>query len=231
MRLVTSFGDHGYDVYGEKFLKSYHQHCDLPLTVYYEVKRSFPKAKRMEYKPLSDVPGLVEFLSDPVVATNGGKDPKDYRFQINRFCRKAFVQFHELEKGGKFAWIDADVEFKGKADSVKIKNTIKDTYVAYMGRENFHPCTSFLGFDCNHADHDKFLEAYRHIYLSKEVFKLTEWHDAFVFNHVRLQTGVKSKNLCDGIMKAVGSRNVFDMVFPFARHKKGNRKYEWCKKE
>lgn len=229
MRLFTSFGDQGYDVYGEKFLKSYKNNCDLPLTVYYEEKRSFPKAKRIDYVPLWDVPGVADYLNDPEISSNKGKN--DWRFDVNKFCRKVFCQIHELRKGGKLAWIDADMEFKFKADEKQIKDTIKNTYIAYLGREKFHPCTSFVGWDCNHEDHDKFLKAYEHIYLSKEIFSLPEWHDAFVFNHVRLQTGVKSKNLCEGKPLATGSRNVFDLVFPFGRHKKGARKYSWCKKE
>jgi len=230
MRLVTSFGDAGYDVYGEKFLKSYKQHCDLPLTVYYEIKRSFPKANRIEYRDMYEVPNLQEYLSIQGLKENMGHG-EDWRFNIFKFCRKAFIQFDELKMGGKFAWMDADVEFKTKADEAFIKNTVKDTYIAYLGREGFHCCTSFVGFNTDHEDHPRFLKAFEDIYLSGGVFKLQEWHDAYVFQHLLNETGVKAKNLCQNIRMAAGSRNVFDMVFKFGRHKKGNRKFSWCVKE
>ena len=148
----------------------------------------------------------------------------DFRFQIYRFSRKAFTQIEELKKGGQVCWLDADIETQSKADINKIKKMLKEVCIAYMGRENFHPCTSFVGFNCNHPDMVKFLSAYESIYTSFDVFKLREWHDAYVFDYILKETKVKSRNISENIKGKSPHFNVFNYCFPFARHKKGNLK-------
>ena len=90
-----------------------------------------------------------------------------------------------------------------------------------MGRIGFNVCTSFVGWDADHPDNVRFTDAYEDIYLSEKVLDLSEWHDGFVFDVVRRQTAVESKNLSP---KAEGTVNIFDRVFPFGHHKKGNLK-------
>lgn len=228
MRFITSFGDSGYDLYGEKFLKSFIRHWDAPLTVYYEEKRSFPKAKRVKYVPLFDVPHVEDYLKQEIVYKT--KNNPDFRFQIFKFCRKSFVQIEEIKQGGKVFWLDADIETSQKANLNKIKRTLDNVCISYMGRRGFHPCTSFVGFNADHPEMIKFLAAYQDIYLSKEVFTLPEWHDAYVFNVIRERSGVPCNDIASHIQGKMQSFNVFNHCFSFARHKKGNRKHKECKK-
>jgi hypothetical protein len=233
MRLFTSFGNDGYDLYGEKFLTSYQKFGTLPITIYYEVKRDFPEHELISYENLFSVSALDAYLARKLVATNGGIDKMHqqyWRYNINKFCRKVFAQFVELEKGGQIAWIDADMTIRSKMDDQQIIDSLNDTYIAYLGRNNFHPCTSYVAWDCDHKDHEIFLPYYKGLYTSMGVFKLEEWHDAFVFGKTIEKLDVKTKNLAKDKRMANGSVNVFDLVFKWGRHKKGNRKYDWCKK-
>lgn len=222
MRFITSFGDSGYDLYGEKFLKSYIKHWDAPLNVYYEEKRSFPKSKKISYRSLWDVPNVKDYLDRPRPSLH--KHTRDFRFQIYKFCRKSFVQIEEIKQGGEVFWLDADVLAKSKADINKIKKTVKDVCIAYMGREGYHPCTSFVGFNASHPDMPRFLSMYEDVYLSEKVFDIPEWHDAYVFNYVRKESKVKCRNIAEHIKGQKPHFNVFNYCFPFAVHKKGNLK-------
>ncbi|NIV11010.1 MAG: hypothetical protein GWN62_06875 [Aliifodinibius sp.] len=127
-----------------------------------------------------------------------------------------------MRKGGVFFWIDADVVTRSKCDEKLLKKYIEGTFLSYMGRQGFNVCTSFIGFN-EHPDRERFCNAYEDIYLSKRVFEIPEWHDGFVFDWVRKETGVASRNLSPD---AKGICNVFDKVIPFAHHKKGNLKME-----
>lgn len=237
MKLVTSFGDEGYDIYGEKMLKSfikYDKHDTL--TVYYEVKRRFPRHKRIEYIDCHSFPEFDEFLARPEIASNGpnGEGDKNWRFAVNRFGRKAIVQIHEMYRGDnnhRWCWLDADTEFKAPVPEGVWDKTFQGKPLSYLGRISFHPCTSFIGFDNRAGELDKFYDAYRDVWTGPKLFSIPEWHDAFVFNWIRQAVGVPSTNILENNKNAVGSRNVFNMAFNFCNHKKGARKYDWCTKE
>ena len=232
MRFITSFGDSGYDLYGEKFLKTFIRYWDAPLNVYYEEKRRFPKSKKINYLPLWEVPHVEEYLKRPKVQKTAKIE--DYRFQVHKFSRKSFVQIDEIRKGGKVFWLDADIETSEKADIQKVLRHLKGTAICYMGREGFYPCTSFVGFDGNHELIHYFVEAYEDIYLSEEIFNIPEWHDAYVFDWVRKKVveehDLPTRNISRHIKRGLLSYNVFNFCFPWARHKKGQRKYKSCQK-
>lgn len=207
---MTSFGPAGYKKYGEKFLKSWLDHTDIPLVVYVEEKDRYPKGP--EYRDLWQIPHCKDWV-------DATEPTADFRFNIHAFVRKAFVQIQELkENAGMVCWIDADVVIREHVTAKLFKDKIGDAYIAYMGRVDYHPCTSFIGFNCAHPDNEVFLRAYESIYMTGQVMKLQEWHDAYVFYHVLLQTGVSARNLSPWGRMA---ENVFDKVFPFGHHKKG----------
>jgi hypothetical protein len=236
MRLITSFGPDGYELYGEKMIKSfikYDKHDTL--TVFYEKKERFPRHKRIEYVDCGDISGFVEYLDRPEIINNGpnGEGQKNWRYDVNRFGRKAMVIIHAMRTycDSRWAWIDADTEFKAHVPEGAWEKTVRDAPLSYLGRISFHPCTSFIGFDNRRGELDIFYDAYEDVWTSTKIFSIPEWHDAFVFNWIRKAIGVKSHDIMENNKNAVGSRNVFDMAFPFCRHKKGQRKFAWCTKE
>ena len=213
MRAMTSFGPDGYKKYGEKMLKSWLDHTDIPLTVYTEGKGKYPKGP--EYRCLWDIPYVKEWVehTEPVA---------DFRFNIHVFVRKAFVQIQELkENHGNVMWIDADVVFREHFSARQFKEKMNGVYCAYLGRRDYHPCTSFIGFNCALPENERFLREYEQIYMTGEVLKLPEWHDAYVFGHVLKLSEVSCRNLSPW---GKPMENVFNKVFSFAHHKKGDLK-------
>jgi len=234
MRLVTSFHDEGYDLYGKKFLESFIEHWDIPLTVYYEIKRDFPVDNRITYKPLFELERLTDYLSREKIQVISVIN--NWKFNLFKFCRKAFIQAEEM-KYEPFFWIDADVVIDRKPD-IDLTDLLGDSLVAYMKRINYHPCTSLVGFNTKHPEMPEFRHGYINQYLTDDVLTYPEWHDAYVFgryvnsyvNSKTIYAGnyIDVKNLCWNIPnedKGFAS-NVFNLVLPFARHNKGNLKYE-----
>ena len=68
--------------------------------------------------------------------------------------------------------------------------------------------------------------SYVNVYLSGDIFHLTEWHDSFIVDQVREGTDVSARNLTAEI-KTEGPANIFDMSFlgEYAHHLKGQLKF------
>jgi hypothetical protein len=214
MRAITSFGPNGYKVYGKAMLEGWVEHSNIPLIAYVEEDADYPDG--VEIRSLWDVPNVSAFLKMTNPAVN-------YMFDVNRFSRKSFVQIQALREFGEpVFWFDADISINGPFPD--LKEFIDGTFIAYMGRGNFYPCTSFVGFNV-HPKRQQFADDYEAIYLTGDIYNLPEWHDAFVFNYIRTSGRYPSRDIARDT-GAKGSANVFDFIFQNAHHKKGNRKFE-----
>ena len=220
---VTSFSPDGYALYGEKFLLSFLAHSDESITVYYEDVPPPLTDERIIYKNLFDVPGCLQFLEVclRVPAFKGEVNGKvNYRYNIFRFSRKSFAQIDAAQYDDKLFWIDADVVLK---DTLEIPE-FDGKFMMYLGRPKWHSCASFVGWDNTHKQANEFWSVYMQLYLSGQIFILPEWHDSFILDEIRNGLQLESKNLADGI-NIDGPFNVFDHVFSWGNHKKGNLKY------
>lgn len=224
MKCVTSFGPEGFELYGRRFLETYVEHVGLPIDVYIEdVKPDF-KHPLVTYRELLSVPGCMDFLRlSQFPAAQGhpwGENKYNYRYDAFRFCRKMFAICDATERQrGYLYWIDADVEFQGKFEMPEDFG-----FMCYLGRPEWHSCTSFLGFDTRHPQSQVFFKRLRAIYTTGSVFILPEWADPQVIDWMREQSGLPAKNLAEGL-DLKGPANVFDYVFATAKHKKGNLKF------
>jgi len=212
LRAITSWSDEGYEIYGKRFLETWLEFSEIPITVYTEGFKELP----VETKNLWDVPGCVEFVREAHGTDN-------YRFNSRKFARKAYAQMDAFKNGGIVLWFDADVVFTDKLTKDYVAKRL-GPYISYMARQDFYPCSSFVAWDTEHQDHPKFLAEYERLYYQRALYKEKEWHDAFILDVAIQRTGVEAKDLCKGMEKAARSANVFDMVFPMGHHKKGPRK-------
>lgn len=227
--IVTSFGPDGYQQYGKAFLESYVKYCDAPLTVYFETHQPHFSHPLVTFKDLFSIPRSREFL-DAVgrLPAFGGviNGERNYRFDVAKFSRKVFAQW-DAARGhtGKLFWFDADVEFAAPLPSQRLEQMLAGVFMVYMGRSNTHSCASFIGWDNQHADAERFWHAYYDTLITGQIFVQREWHDSYYLDVVRQVLQVSARNL-SGHMR-FGSRpgNVFDEVFRgYATHKKGNLK-------
>jgi len=219
---VTSFSEEGFDIYGRTFLKSWLAHADIPIRVYIETdqpSKKHPKDKRIEYKNLMvDVPSCPDFIRDCPPVKGG------YRFDAAKFCRKIYAQLDILsEPFDAVYWFDADVILQRKLDEKLLKGWIKDVAVAYLGRDGFHCCSSFVGYNPNHPDLIEYWNGLHKLYNHRTLFTLKDgWTDCDAM--AKAMWGLATRNICEGNPAAKGAANVFDFYLP-GHHKKGNRKY------
>lgn len=225
--IVTSFHPDHYEIYGRQFLETYTSHMTHPLVVYVERQNEFPDFQHelVTFRDLKKVNGMMQTLSMTSFPAARGKlwggEELNYRFNVNGFCRKSFAQIdaafsHQSSGGSALYWLDADIEFSAQVEMP----SVHDTFMLYLGRQDYHSCTSFLGWNLSHPCWREFFNKYWAIYVTGTVFALSEWHDCAVVDFLREDLQLPAINMSEGIAES-GPFNVFDRVFAGAHHKKG----------
>ena len=115
----------------------------------------------------------------------------DYRFDAIRFSFKPFSIHQSLkyiqEDLDYLIWTDADLRCKKNFKSNDIIPFLpnKNELISYLGRKNAYSECGFLGFNLNHPEFNNFIDRVINIYTSGEIFSLQQWHDSWVWDHVR----------------------------------------------
>ncbi|RJO72849.1 MAG: hypothetical protein C4523_02440 [Myxococcales bacterium] len=187
-------------------------HWPIPITVFYEHKKPDFEHEKVSYIDLMADEDLIFFLIDHEweSAANGiqwddsGKPFANYRYQACKFARKIYaLTSPRMEDSDWLIWLDADIETHKDIDDRFFAETCKKEFVAsYLGRADWHHSEcGFVAYNINKRG-DDFLARMRDIYNSGELFDLDEWHDSFVFDHVRKkceESGLKFLNLSAGV--------------------------------
>lgn len=161
----------------------------------------------------------------------------NFRFDAWKFCRQGFIPFdtfiHMPDRygvGGQrdlLCWLDGDVVTHARVPPRAVENLLPPGKgVAYLGRGAKHSEIGFQLYDVSGLDRGegpaaRMLEMFRDIYATDEVFKLKEWHSAFVFDEARRRTGVAGHDLTPG-----GEGHVWHQspLRAWTDHLKGKRK-------
>ena len=104
--------------------------------------------------------------------------------------------------------------------------------MSYLGRTNFPPErpyteTGFLGFNLKHSQFKQFINRMVEVYCSGEIFSFVEWHDCWVYDHVRKEFEEKNinfKNISGPIFEKLAHPFVNCNLGKFFDHLKGDRK-------
>ena len=135
-------------------------------------------------------------------------------------------------------WLDADIKTV-KHISYEFLNSLVDKkkYMSYLGRSHVkkenvrYSENGFTIFNTRHPLHDLFWNKMDQMYNGGELFKLTEWHDSFVFDQVRIylekEKNCLNINISDFGIKDVGNEShvfVASILGDYMDHKKGLRK-------
>lgn len=161
----------------------------------------------------------------------------NFRFDAWKFCRQGFIPFDAMQwlevsppQRSLLCWLDGDVVTHAPVARGFIEGLLpagKD--VAYLGRGQKHSEIGFQLYDVSRigevgsADLPvvRMLKAFREIYATDEVFKLKEWHSAYVFDEARRRTGVAGHDLTPGGEGHVWHQSPLRAV---TDHLKGKRK-------
>jgi hypothetical protein len=184
--IVTTMHAKGWEETGRRMVESFLAHWNYPLTIYAE-----------DFDP--DIPGaevrkLPEWLADfkrvhstveaHVGRRNGGYD---YRFDAVKFAHKvaALTDFGENLTDGVLIWLDADTFTHADVTDEWLESLFPEpAYIAWLDRHNSHPECGFVMYRCSHPYHRNFMQSFRGLYTSGNLFKLAETHDSFALQYL-----------------------------------------------
>lgn len=230
---VTSFSPAGYELYGQRFLKSFLRYTDLEIVPFIEgndLDDSLIRP-RVHQALLKWSPGWSKFQENapPVM------QPCSYweRWDQNgrRFSHKVFAvtsSFAATEHRWRI-WIDADVEFHSPLYETTLRDLCpEDCCVSFLGRKNYawSEC-GFVAYKVSDPRVLALLADIRNVYTSGELFRLPRdrWHDSAVFDLCRQRSGIPEHEQ-HNISAGASGREVWEqtLLHKVAFHRKGPRR-------
>lgn len=190
-RVVTTMNAAGWEETGRRMAESFTARwpsaCQ-PLTIYAE--DFFPDiegvAVRILPKWLADFKQTYRNTPSARGIVGNGYD---YRFDAQKFAHKvaALTDFGEDLEDGVLIWLDADTFTHSDLTEEWLAGLFPEpAYIAWLDRYNCHPECGFVMFRCAHPYHRNFMQAFRNLYTTGELFKLRETHDSFALQHLVL---------------------------------------------
>lgn len=224
MLAVTSFAPKSFEKYAKRCIEGLVKNFPGKVVVYAEEPVSVPGADVRDFWGIKDSKRFIERIKRVHGADGMGSGQYDFRFDCNRFCRKAFAQEAVFDEDDLVFWIDADSIVKQPIPEEFLSELMAGVPLAYMGRKHSYTESGFLGFNTKHEDFPRFRERYLPWFTSGRVFQqLKGWHDCIAFDLAR--QGIKGRNLSpDGW--GYGSVMQSTVLEPYLTHLKGNRKFE-----
>lgn len=209
IRVCSGFNPAGYDLYGKQFLETFARHWPKAVELVCYVEDAV-KAPRGQMRPLWQIAGVTGFLDRHAKNPEAnGREPSDkwkdserrvgysYRWDARKFCRQLFIPEHAargLAVDDVLVWLDADVLTFADIPRGFVEGLLGDAEVCYLGRGKKHSEIGFWAVRIN-ARTKAFLTDLADTYRTDDVFKLREWHSAYVFDYVRQRHGLIERDL------------------------------------
>lgn len=210
--VVTTFNADGYAKYGQRmiqtFLKTWPQAVDL--IVYAENCTVTESAPNLEVRDIAVCKDLVAFKNQwqhvPKATGNISADPirgarvdakKSFKWDAVRFAHKVYAIFHCAQHitADILIWMDADTVCHSVITVADLDRLCPPQYnLCYLGRRGKFSECGLYAIQLKTAGAQRFLQEFQRMYdqAEKGIFQLKEWHDSFVFDHVR--TSVQGLN-------------------------------------
>jgi len=208
---VTTFNKNGYQLYGQKMLESFLNFwpANLKMMVYIEnfaIDKDLANNLRILTRDLNAVQDLTIFKNRHKNNQKAhgfwpeGRTAKEFQFDAVRFSHKVFSLYDCFKNPPleykSMIWLDGDtITFRPVPDNfletVAPRNfwnsgVGKQKYgISYLGRSRQHSECGFMSFNKTHPLMPAFWEMFADMYRTDQIFDLAEWHDSFVFDHVR----------------------------------------------
>lgn len=189
--VITSMNNKFYHQYGKAMIDSFLKRWpeSIRLYVYHEDKlNDLEENSRVEKVNLYDVePELKKFVN-----RHSGRDDQQNALELEkgavRFAYKTFSILNgtAMNERDYVIWLDADtITYNDITEEFLDSLVDQSKYLTYLGRENNYSECGFVIYNTRHPVNKPFMETWRHLYESDELFKLEQWHDSFVFDQIR----------------------------------------------
>lgn len=237
--VVTGFSSAGYCLYGRRFIETFRKFVpeDIGLIAYVAEPIDMPRGRYVLHSQLSGVNEFVErnknipeHCGARAVHNWRKKDVKagySYRHDAVKFCWQLCYPNHaanSMRDDEILTWFDGDVVFTDNMSTSVIDSGMVNADLIYLGRRT-HTELGFWSIKLN-ARTRQFLHKMADMYTSEDVFKLPEWHSAYVFDHCRgLFRDIPTKDLTPNDAGDVWHRSPLRR---FSVHLKGKLKGTPC---
>jgi len=200
--VVTTFNTKGLQQYGQVMIDSFDRFWprSVPLMIYAESCQPAVSSDRIHVKDLLVAcPDLVEFKSrhanDPIanglVARDTSVPFRDNQFKWDavRFSHKVFAVIHACANldSDWVIWLDADTKTFSPIPQNFLNGICDPAAMAcYLGRrEKYHSECGWVAYNRRHLDLRSFMDRWRDLYMTGDLFNLREYHDSYVFDVLR----------------------------------------------
>ncbi len=243
--VVTTFNAAGYEKYGQKMIQTFLQNwpSNVELLVYAEGCTVAEKAPNLKVFDLhQSSPNLVTFKNtwQSVPKANGdvSNDPvrsrrkdsgKGFKWDAVRFSHKVYAIFAASRfcQSDWLIWMDADMVCHSPIGIDFLDHMCDNTRdVCYLGRINKYTECGLYAMNLNSNNTLEFLRIFQHYYDDADngIFTLMEWHDSFVFDHVRTLLSLNGLNWSGNLITGEGHPLINTEWGAYLDHLKGDRK-------
>lgn len=243
--VCTTFNEKGYEKYGKRMIKSFINTwpVNVKLFVYAENVNVLETAENLiiidshktnqplvafkeKWKNIPEANGDISSISH---LSNRRDSHKKFRWDAVRFSNKVYSVFKcaNESQADALLWMDADMFCHSPITYEKISSLCpEDIELGFLGREKkFSECGIYY-LNLKSENTKQFLKRFQHYYDNAEegIFKLSEWHDSFVFDAVRKEFNLKELNWSAGLIKGEGHPLINCEWGAYLDHLKGERK-------
>ena len=181
---------------------------------------------------LESIPGGVTRLPELQELGGADKNNESFLWDAVRFSNKVFCIINAVKNSSEYdyvVWLDADTFIFKPMPIGFLANLLQpDTMLTYLGRDTIYPECGFVGYNLKHRETQNFINDWKKLYTTGNIFQLDEWHDSAVFWHlVKIYLEERTVIVNDiGYKKGVEGHHVFinSDLGNYIDHMKGNRK-------
>lgn len=244
--VVTTFHKKGYETYGrrmiETFLKNwpsditlhvYSEECDITERAdnlkIYDLHQASPELVAFKEK-WKNVPKAVGQQAIPPIIPGAKKQAGiGFKWDAVRFSHKVYSIFHcaKVCESDVLFWMDADTVCHSPVTKLEIEKFCPvTTDLGFLGRDGKYTECGLYSLNLQSQGIKDFLQHFQYLYDNAEdgIFKLSEWHDSFVFDAVRKVIKLREINWSQGLIRGEGHPLINSEWGKFLDHLKGDRK-------
>lgn len=241
--VITTFHPAGLKQYGQTMISSFEKYWPTSVDLIAYAENCNPAVDRTQVIDLlSACPDLVAFkekhkdnpVANGTVMKETGLPYKDNNFKWDavRFSHKVFAVIHACQNidSDWIIWLDADSKTFTPVPEDFLSTICDNTALAcYLGRrEKYHSECGWVAYNKNHPELQNFINDWKKLYTSDQLFDLKEYHDSFVFDVLRKRyqdRGVKFYNLSPELPgKGPGHPFIASKLGEYMDHMKGSKR-------
>jgi hypothetical protein len=241
--VVTTFNHKGYLDYGQRMIETFLNAwpADVNMLVYAEnciVTQHAPNLTVIDLEKAS--PDLCAFKQKwqhvPMANGDVSTDPvrskrrdagKGFKWDAVRFAHKVYAIFAAAQccKSDWLIWMDADMVCHSEITTEYLNRMISNDYdLCFLGRTGKYTECGLYAINIGSSTGRRFLAKFQALYDQGDIFALDEWHDSFVFDHVRSLISVRELDWSEGIVQGEGHPLINTSWGAYLDHLKGDRK-------